>query len=194
MPRLHAVPVWTASFGEAGCIGALKWMGLLGITAKQIINFFFELVIPNATHLSDVLDLHACWVELIFFEVIKKPVYALLGARLRFTVWCRSLLSLISFKVQAQWRSWAALHPVRKMSCCNTALSPGCSNNLRLCLLKLLPRGRQNLSYLWLYKLEKVRICSFRAALKTGAFVVLCSLWISWWLGPSWVFTYHLIW
>lgn len=61
-------------------------MGLLGITAKQIINFFFELVIPNATHLSDVLDLCACWVELIFFEVIKKPVYALLGTRLRFTV------------------------------------------------------------------------------------------------------------
>lgn len=56
----------------------LKRIGLLGIAAKQIINIFMNLCIKgqrcfvklNATRLSDVHDLHACWDKPIFFEVI----------------------------------------------------------------------------------------------------------------------------
>lgn len=49
-------------------------------------------------YLSDVCDLHACWVELIFFEVILKSEYAL-GARLGLILVYRLLLSLISLRI-----------------------------------------------------------------------------------------------
>lgn len=59
----------------------LRRMDLLGIIAKQKkITCALEQrysVSPSAMYFPDVCDLHACWVGLIFFEVILRNVYAL---------------------------------------------------------------------------------------------------------------------